>query len=78
LNEINAFRSTRKTIDKSRNDAVPANAFGGHLRHIDMGVDIPLRIHLAESFDHFLAASHANEPVVDDGDLRDVSIMRAI
>jgi hypothetical protein len=28
-----------------------------------------LRIHLAQRFDHLLAAAHADQPVVDDSDL---------
>ena len=34
-----------------------------------MGKNVGLRIHLAQCFDDLLAATHANEPVVDNCDL---------
>jgi hypothetical protein len=69
-------RCARKIIDEGRNDPVLANPFGDHFGNIDMGVDVCLRIHFAESFDDFLAASHANKPVMNDGDFHSIPFVR--
>src|ERR1700759_2470300 len=43
-----------------------ANFVRDRVRAVDMRVDIRLRVHVADGFQHLLAATHANEPVVDD------------
>ena len=45
-----------------------ANPVGDHLRNVDVGEDVGLRIHLAQRLDNLLAAAHADEPVVNDCD----------
>ena len=58
--------SARKCIDESRNNFVLTDLDGDHLRYINVGENIRLRIHLAERLDDPLATAHSDQPIVND------------
>ena len=48
-----------------------ADLVRNHFRQVDMGKNVGAGIHFAKSLDNFLAAAHADQPIVDDCDFHE-------
>src|ERR1700733_932432 len=57
-------RCTRQLVDEGSRNPMRSNFLGDSLRNINVRKYVSLWVHVAQSFQHLLAAAHANEPIV--------------